>query len=339
MNEDMSRRGFLKLAAAGAAGAAMARVAAGAALVTSRPAGTMPTRVLGKTGATVSILALGGQSAMTDLPDDDLAVKFVNDCIDAGITYLDTAAMYGRKDDPRNSERRYGKAIGKRRKDVYLATKTLERTADKAMRDIETSLKLLQTDHLDCLQVHCLMPTDDLAALGKPDGVYTLLRKLRDQKVIRFIGVTGHAGAACLKQAIEMYEFDTLLTTFNPTKERREYEETLLPVARKQNLGIVAMKVMGGTPQYDRKGVEGLPGVLVGEGAGKASPEKLLRYALSLPIHVATNGIYDHKQLRQNLEVCYRFGPMTEAERQSLQAALHHSDALLAYNKPGHLFA
>ncbi|MBI5396843.1 MAG: aldo/keto reductase [Verrucomicrobia bacterium] len=338
MKHDISRRRFLKLSAAGASAAALARLQAEAAAF-KPPVGKMQTRVLGKTGVTVSILALGGQSALTDFPDDEMAAKFVNDCIDCGITYLDAAPMYGRKDDPRNSERRYGKAIAKRRKEIYLATKTLERDADKAMRDIETSLKLLQTDHFDCLQVHKIMPEDDLARLGKPDGVYTLLRKLRDQKVIRFIGVTGHAGAACLKQAIEMYEFDTLLTTFNPTKERREYEEVLLPVARKQNLGLIAMKIMGGTPQYSRKGTEGLPGVLVGDGPGKAAPDKLLRYALSLPVHVAVNGIYDHKQLKHNLEVCYNFQPMKDPERRALQVALHDSDVLLAYNKPGHVFA
>jgi aryl-alcohol dehydrogenase-like predicted oxidoreductase len=333
MNASISRRGFLKLSAAGASAAALAQWKAEAAAF-KPPAGKMPTRVLGKTGVSVSVLALGGQSALTDFPDDEMAAKFVNDCIDGGITYLDAAPMYGRKDDPRNSERRYGKAIAKRRKEVYLTTKTLERDADKAMRDIETSLKLLQTDHLECLQVHKIAPDEDLARFGKPDGVYTLLRKLRDQKVIRFIGVTGHLGAACLKKAIEMYEFDTLLTTFNPTKQRQEYEELLLPVARKQNLGIIAMKVMGGTPQYNRKGTEGLPGVLVGDGPGKAPAAKLLRYALSLPVHVAVNGIYDHKQLKHNLEVCYNFQPMPDAERHALQVALHHSDVLLAYNKP-----
>lgn len=338
MNNDISRRHFLKLSAAGASAAALAQWKAEAAAF-KPPAGKMPTRVLGKTGVSVSILALGGQSALTDFPDDEMAAKFVNDCIDCGITYLDAAPMYGRKDDPRNSERRFGKAIAKRRKEVYLTTKTLERDADKAMRDIETSLKLLQTDHLECLQVHKITPEDDLARLGKPDGVYTLLRKLRDQKVIKFIGVTGHSGAACLKQAIEMYEFDTLLTTFNPTKERREYEDVLLPLAKKQNLGLIAMKIMGGTPKYNRMGTEGLPGVLVGDGPGKASPDKLLRYALSLPVHVAVNGIYDHKQLKRNLEVCYNFQPMPDPERRALQFALHDSDVLLAYNKPGHAFA
>jgi predicted aldo/keto reductase-like oxidoreductase len=333
MSTSISRREFLKISAAGASAAALAQLKAEAAAF-KPPAGKMPTRVLGKTGVSVSILALGGQGALTDFPDDEMAAKFVNDCIDSGITYLDAAPKYGRKDDPRNSERRFGKAMAKRRKEVYLTTKTLERDADKAMRDIETSLKLLQTDHLECLQVHLITPDEDLARIGKPDGVYTLLRKLRDQKVIRFIGVTGHLGAACLKQAIEMYEFDTLLTTFNPTKERRAYEEVLLPVACKQNLGIIAMKIMGGTPKYNRVGTEGLPGVLVGDGPGKASPDKLLRYALSLPVHVAVNGIYDHKQLKHNLGVCYNFQPLPEPERRSLQVALHNSDVLLAYNKP-----
>jgi len=333
MSTSISRRGFFKLSAAGVAGATLARLEAEAAEF-KPPAGKMPTRVLGKTGVAVGILAAGGYSSITDFPSDELAVKFIQDCMDAGINYLDAAPLYGHKDDPRNGERRYGKAIGKRRKQVYLNTKTMERDADKAMRDIETSLKLLQTDYLDCLQIHRIDPKEDLARLGKPDGVYTLLRKLRDQKVIRFIGVTTHMGAACLKKAIETYEFDTVLTTFNPTKERREYEELVLPICRQQNLGLIAMKIMGGTTQYNNKSMTGTLGKLVGEDKGKASPEKLLRYALSLPIHSASSGMSSYAHLRQNLEVCYHFKPMKDQERSSLQLALNDSDVLLAYNKP-----
>ncbi|MCE5277555.1 MAG: aldo/keto reductase [Planctomycetaceae bacterium] len=338
MKHGIARRDVLKLIAAGAAGAGLAGLDS-AAVAFASSAGKMPKRSLGKTGVEVSILALGGQSALTDFADDEMAGRFVNDCIDAGITYLDTAPMYGRQDDPRNSERRFGKAIGRRRKDVYLATKTLERDADKAMRDIETSLKLLQTDHLDCLQIHSITAAEDLARLGKPDGIYTLVRKLRDQKVIRFIGVTGHCGAERMKQAVEMYEFDTLLATFNPTKNGLACEETLLPAAQKQKLGIIAMKVMGGTPQYSRKGTQGLPGLLVGGEAGKTSPENLLRYALSLPIHVVVNGIYDRKQLQQNTAVCYDFQPMKDSQRRELQKSLRDSDLHLSYLRPEHVFA
>ena len=191
MDSSLSRRHFLRLGAAGVAASSLASWESKAADF-HPPPGKMPTRTLGKTGVAVSILGLGGQSAATDFPNDELTARFINDCIDAGVNYLNTAPSYGRPDDPRNSERRYGKAIAHRRGDVYLATKTLKRGADEAMRDIETSLKLLQTDHVDCLQIHCLDPKEDLARLGKPDGVYTLLQKLRGENVIRFIGVTGH---------------------------------------------------------------------------------------------------------------------------------------------------
>jgi predicted aldo/keto reductase-like oxidoreductase len=282
-------------------------------------------------------MALGGYSAVVDFPSDELAVKFIHDCMASGINYLDTAPVYEHKDDLRSSERRYGKALVKRRKEAYLNTKTMKRNADEAMRDIETSLKLLQTDYLDSFQIHCVDPKkDDIKSWGKPDGVYTLVRKLKDQKVFRFIGVTTHLSAAALKEALETYEFDTVLATFNPTKERKEYEELVLPVAQKQNLGIIAMKIMGGATKYGMTTMDGLPAKLVGTEQGKAPAGKLLRYALSLPIHTATSGVASYAHLRQNLEVCYNFKPMEESERRAMQIALHDSDVFLAYNKPGY---
>ncbi len=332
-----NRRAFLKLGVAGATGAVLARLEAEAAEFKA-PAGRMPTRVLGKTGVTVGIMALGGYSGVVDFPTDDLAVKFVHDCIDSGMNYLDTAPVYQHSDDPRSSERRYGKALVKRRKEVFLNTKSMKRDPDEAMRDIETSLKLLQTDYLDSFQIHCIDPKqDDLNSFGKPHGIYTLIRKLKDQKVFRFIGITTHLDAAFLKQALEMYEFDTVLATFNPTKECKPYEELVLPVAQKQNLGVVAMKIMGGATRYDQTTLDGWPAKLVGvEGQGKAPADKLLRYALSLPIHTATNGVSSYAQLRQNLEVCYNFKPMQESDRRAMQVALRGSGVFLAYNKPGY---
>ena len=336
MSTQFTRRDFFKLGAAGAAGAALARLEAEAAAF-KPPAGKLPTRVLGKTGVKVGILALGGYSAVVDFPSDELAVKFVHDCIDSGINYLDTAPVYQHPDDLRSSERRFGKALVKRRKEVYLNTKSMKRNPDEAMREIEESLKLLQTDYLDSFQIHCVDPKkDDLKSWGKPDGIYTLVRKLKDQKVFRFIGVTTHLGAAALKDALEAYEFDTVLTTFNPTKERLEYEELVLPVARKQNLGAIAMKIMGGATKYNMTTLDGLPAKLVGDGEGKAPADKLLRYVLSLPIHTATSGMSSYAHLRQNLEVCHNFRPMPEPERKAMQFALHDSDRFLAYNKPGY---
>jgi uncharacterized protein len=331
----ITRRDFLKASAAGA-GTVLARLEAEAADF-KPPGGKMPTRVLGKTGVKVGIMALGGYSAVVDFPTDDLAVKFVHDCIDSGINYLDTAPAYQHSDDPRRSERRFGKALVKRRKEVFLNTKSMEREHDAAMRDIETSLKLLQTDYLDSFQIHCIDPKkDDLKSFGKPDGIYTLVRKLKDQKVFRFIGITTHLDAALLRQALEMYEFDTVLATLNPTRDCRPFEELVVPAAQKQNLGVVAMKVMGGATKYDLTTTDGLPARLVGTDQGKAPADKLLRYALSLPIHSATSGVASYAQLRQNLELCYRFKPMRDSDRRTMQFAMHGSGMFMAYNKPGY---
>ena len=151
--------------------------------------------------------------------------------------------------------------------------------------------------------------------------------------------MTTHVSAAALKETLEMYEFDTVLTTFNPTKERRDYESLVLPVVQKQNLGLVAMKIMGGATRYNVTTLDGFPANLVGTDAGKASAEQLLRFVLSLPIHTATSGVSSYAQLRQNLEVCYNFKPMDDRERRALQVALHDSDRFLAYNKPGYTWA
>ena len=322
MDSRVTRRGLLKSIAGMAAIPHFIK----AAEEFKPPIGKMPTRVLGKTGVVVGILALGGVGAVTDFPSDEQAAKFIQDCVAAGINYLDTAPDYGHVKDPRNSERRYGKALGKLRKKIYLNTKTYKRKADDAMRDIETSLQLLQTDYLDAVQIHCVMPNEDIASWGKPDGVYTLLRKLKDQKTIRFIGVTGHADANCLKQAVDTYDFDTILTTFNPTQNRRPFEEVLLPRLQEKNLGIVAMKIMGGARKYNRVSTNALPGKLVGKGKGLTSAELSLRYALSLPIDAATNGIGDYKQLRANLDVCYNFKPLTRHERKELLVAMSESN-------------
>ena len=128
-----------------------------------------------------------------------------------------------------------------------------------------------------------------------------------------------------MKRAIEMYEFDTALTTFNPTKERLAYEESFLPAARQKGLGIIAMKTMGGAMRFDHIGTTGVPGVLVGDGAGKTTPENLLRYALSLPLHTAICGMRDYAQLRQDLAALLQLsaaggapaaGPAVRHERQ-----------------------
>src|SRR5690349_15264342 len=114
---------------------------------------SIPTRVLGKTGARVSILAMGGGSRFLMIQDEDKAVEAVGRALDLGITYIDTSDDYGRNHE---SERRIGMALKGRRKSVFLATKLSNRNGDQAQRIVETSLKNLQVDQLDLIHIHSL---------------------------------------------------------------------------------------------------------------------------------------------------------------------------------------
>lgn len=312
----MDRREFLTTvgAAGGLALAARNAEAAGA-------AAPLPKRRLGKTGVEVTVLALGGFTGMKEPRTAKLdPVELANAAIDAGIRYLDTAPAYNNG----QSERNYGEVLARRRAEVFLATKTGQRTYDGAMREVEASLKRLRTDRLDLLQIHATRADEDLAAWGKPNGVLRALQKLRDQKVTRFIGVTGHESAEMMCRAITMYEFDTILTTFNPMAKRRPFIEKVLPLATRKQMGIIAMKVMGGAlgslaignpikndgaPHHD-------------DAAQQAEPGMLIRYVLGLPIAVANVGMSSLEQLRINVAAARDLKPLDERERKSLEARM-----------------
>ena len=319
----MNRREFLKSVAAVCAVTVPSQVpAADAAFEPGAPRGAkLPQRSLGKTGVQVSALALGGVIGMQLPPSAGHdPVALAETALNLGVTYFDSAPSYNNG----QSETNYGHVLARRRKEVFLTTKTGDRTYDGTLRSIEQSLKRLQTDHVDLLQIHGISPTEDLDAWDKSTGVLTALRKLRDQKVTRFIGVTGHDSAARLREAIERYEFDTLLTTLNPVSRRLPFREDLLPVANQKQMGVIAMKVMGGgngclvtgnplqkvlRPYHD-------------ETAHQVNFPSLIRYTLSLPISVAVIGVASVEQLKANIRVVREAVPMTLAERRELETAM-----------------
>ena len=278
----------------------------------------IPKRVLGKTGEQVSMLALGGVIGMKMPPSevhDPAAIA--EKALDLGITYFDTAPGYNNG----QSETNYGQVLARRRKEVFLACKTGDRSYDGTMRSVEQSLKRLRTDHFDLLQIHGVSSREDLPAWGRPGGVYAALLKLREQKVTRFIGVTGHDNADILRRAIEMYEFDTLLTTLNPVSRRRPFREDLLPTANEKRMGVIAMKVMGGGngclvvgnpykklmfPYHDQT-------------SQQVQAQSLIRYSLGLPISVAVIGVANIEQLNANVEIVKQTKPMNVVEREKLE--------------------
>lgn len=315
----MDRRTFIgSLTGMTAGGALLSSCAAGKSAV--RPEGkglAIPRRRLGATGVEVPALIIGGVVAMKQEPTNTFhPAELANAALEAGIDYFDTAPSYGGG----QSERNYGEVVARRRGEVFLATKTDKRSYDDAMRQVEQSLERLRTDRLDLLQIHGVRKNEDLARWGKPDGVMKALHTLRDEKVTRFLGVTGHDSAEMMKRAIEMYEFDTILTTFNPTTKRRPYKEIVLPVARKKNMGILAMKVMGGG-----NGALAIGNPEKNDGASnhddaprQAEPIRLIRYTLGLPISAAVIGMNSLDHLQINVQgACAP--PLDETDQRELE--------------------
>ena len=309
MNEKVSRREFLEKS-----GLAVGAAAALPALASAAPAGTaasaIPHRTLGRTGVSVSILAMGCGSRFLMYPADE-ASGALEHALAVGIDYFDTAIDYGDGE----SERRVGRVMATRRKDVFLATKvpTRARTRDAALKEVEASLKRLQTDHVDLLHMHSLGLEDDLAKIEAADGALKALYELRDQKVARFIGMTSHTDGATMAKAIERNDLDCVQMAMNPVRASR-FEELALTAAGKKNLGVILMKV---TAQEKLLG------------AGGAETADLLRYGWSLPVTTVVCGMPKLAFLDANVASARAFTPMAAAAMDALRTQLAGRKAVL----------
>lgn len=277
----VSRRDFMKRAAAGAAAFGVAGMSSSILQAATAPP-LIPQRTLGKTGAKISILGFGGGSRFL-VASEEQGAAMLERAIAMGITYFDTASSYGKD---RASEKMFGKVLPKYRDQIFLTTKTADRTYDGMMKSVEVSLGHLKTDRLELMQMHDVGPSDDPAAWEKPDGALTALRKLRDEKVIKYIGFTGHQKAEVHRDVIEKMDYDTVLMALNAA-DHKSFRELALPAAEKKNMGIIAMKVTRG---------------LVGTGEGKSTPDELLAWAFSLPVSTVIVGMETIAQIDQNVQ-------------------------------------
>jgi uncharacterized protein len=297
--DTLSRRDFL-----GKSGLALGAVAALPALPAAAAGSKLPHRLLGRTGVSVPILAFGCGSRFLMYESEEAGLAALNRAIDMGITYLDTAIDYG----DGKSETRVGMVMKTRRKEVFLATKIPERarTRDAALKEVEASLKRLQTDHVDLLHVHGLGGEADLAKIEAPDGVLKALYELRSQKTARFIGMTSHTDGAVMARAIEGNDLDCVQMAMNPARANR-FEELALPAARAKNLGVILMKVTGQEHLL---------------GAGKAEAAPLLRYAWSLPVTTVVCGMPKPEFVAANVASARGFTSMPPAEMDRLRERL-----------------
>ena len=309
MKSHWSRREFLKVTTA-AAFVATAEKALAAVPV-------LPKRRLGKTGEMVSCIGFGSGTRFCSIQDENAAQALLERAFGVGINYFDTAGSYTRRPLERLSEKRLGEFSKKHRKDIFLATKIDPRDRDGALRSVEQSLKFLQTDYLDLIQIHSLSDLNDLDRIGRPGGVLAAVQQLKREKVARFIGITGHNDGAAMAEALRRHDFDTVLMALNaaqsanPIAARKmeaipAFEGSALPAALEKQMGILSMKVMG-------------QGMLVGNGAGRASPAELLQFNLSQPVASVVIGCEQMSPLEQNVQAALSFAPMSESRKKLLQ--------------------
>ncbi|HWH78881.1 MAG TPA: aldo/keto reductase [Candidatus Binatus sp.] len=286
---------------------------------------SLPKRRLGKTGEMVSCIGFGSGTRFCSIENEHAAQALLERAFSFGINYFDTAGSYTRRGIERLSEKRLGEFAKSRRKEIFLATKIDPRDRDGALRSAETSLKFLQTDFIDLIQIHSLSDLTDLERIDSANGVLAAVKQLKDQKVARYIGITGHNDGAAMAEALRRHDFDTVLMALNaaqsanPIAQRKmepipAFESSALPVALQKNMGILSMKVMG-------------QGMLVGSGAGRASAAELLQFNLSQPVASVIIGCEQLAPLEQNVQAAMNFTPISESGKQKLQEQVAPSRA------------
>jgi uncharacterized protein len=286
----------------------------------------MPTRNLGKTGFKVGLFSLGGQAALEKSANFDVAVPIVERALDLGVNYLDTSSIYGGPD--RWSEQYVGKVMAHRRSQAFLATKTKERTRDGSMRMIERSLQLLQTDHVDLWQLHDIGTMTDIDDVFAKGGAMEALLEMKQQKVVRCLGITGHYRPDALMEGIRRYPFDTILMAMNAADPHHfSFNESLLPLAVERQMGIIGMKVpargrllSNWTPQPLDVQKKMWEGMVLAPTPGTITMREAMYYTLSRPVSTVIIGCDSIAQLEEDVELARDFTPLSDTQTQALVA-------------------
>jgi hypothetical protein len=332
-NQGTTRRDLFKLGAATAVGLLATRLGAAEvnapAEVEPAPHGAfnpttalnMPTRNLGRTGHRVGLFSLGGQAAIEKPENERVAVPLIERALDLGVNYFDTSARYG--GDARWSEQYFGQVMKRRRREAFLATKTHDRTADGSLRLLETSLKLLQTDHVDLWQLHAMSTLKDVEDVCAKGGALEAFQKARDQKLVRFLGLSGHTDPDVLAEAIRRFPFDCVLLALNAADAwHLSFQKTLLPLAVEKEMGIIGMKI----PARGRllEGVQPPPaaqqrGTAKHDRPGTLTIKEAMRYTLSLPVSTVIMGVDTLSQLEENIRIAREFVPLNATQMAALE--------------------
>jgi len=268
----------------------------------------MPYRVLGRTGERVSAIGLGGWHLGLKHVDEALSIRIVRTAIDRGITFMDNSWDYNEG----RSELRVGKALGDGyREKVFLMTKIDGRSKKEAARQVEESLRRLQTDCIDLVQHHEILRYEDPHRIFDDDGANGALIEARKAGKLRYIGFTGHKDPHIHLYMLEVakqhgFKFDTVQMPLNVMDAHyRSFEKLVLPELVKQNIGVLGMKSMGN-------------GVILKSNTVTAI--ECLHYALNLPTSVVITGVDSMEILEQAFVAARTFRPMSKTQLKALLA-------------------
>jgi predicted aldo/keto reductase-like oxidoreductase len=258
-----------------------------------------PKRLLGKTGEVVSILGLGGEGLLRTYGRGKEAVSLIHRAIDLGMTYFESARAYA------GSETYYGMALGERRKDVFLASKSHERTLDGALSHLEATLKNMKIDFLDLWMVHDVRTIKDIKTIFGPQGAIKAFESAKRNKLTKWIGISGHRNPTILSRAIDLFPFDSVLLPINPAEPHYwSFMDEVLPKAEEKGMGILGMKALSRGVSIKIFGME--------------SAEQFIRFALTQTISSVVVGCESIEQLEMNAKIAQTFRPMTKKEQDIL---------------------
>jgi uncharacterized protein len=288
----------------------------------------MITRKLGNTGWRVPLLSLGGQSALerTGPKATPEAIEIIHHFLALGGNYIDTSPRYSAREGNRTSEKVIGKAIvGQNRDSFYLATKTEKRKEEQAWKDINESITTLGTTP-DCIQIHHLDNRDEVKQVFSKDGAMKALIRAKDQKLTKFIGITGHRDPGVLMNALKKYRFDTVLGAFNAADahmKQMSFQRELIPHCDQNDIGFIAMKTCS-------------RGALLSTEVAIQSMENLLHYVWSFPVTTAIVGMNNMAQLDRNMTLAKNFKKMSSYRKHKLEELTSkNARNVMYFNKNG----
>jgi aryl-alcohol dehydrogenase-like predicted oxidoreductase len=313
----MKRREFLKQAGLTAAAVASTSQlkASEAVSKAATPSNPIAKRTLGKTGEQLSIIGFGGIVVMDE--ETGAAKNIVAEAVDRGINYFDIAPSYG------NAQERLGPALAPYRKNCFLACKTEGRMKDDSRKQLEESLRLLKTDHVDLYQFHALTKMTELDKVLGPGGAMETMEAAKKEGKIRYIGFSVHSAETALA-AMDRYNFDTVLFPVNWVLfTQAGFGPQILKRAQEKNMGVLALKGMAKTVwSADQKQNHPEPKCWYQPAAFPDEAALGLRWTLGHPITAAIPP-GDERYFRLAMDVAQNFKPLEAHEVQALLSGGH----------------